>query len=149
MERGSKTSTLRLDFMEDPNFKNKVNYSYTAVQIPTDIYKGCECEGGGNSPSPRPGARPLPKHSQVPEMEGQCHLPPASPLHTRSYVFISLAYPYIGLQPLSAELKQPLTFAGVGSSLCVHSSHTHMHIRLSSRCWAESSEPFLATLALL
>lgn len=52
MERGSKTSTLRLDFMEDPNFKNKVNYSYTAVQIPTDIYKGCECEGGGNSPSP-------------------------------------------------------------------------------------------------
>lgn len=52
MERGSKTSTLRLDFMEDPNFKNKVNYSYTAVQIPTDIYKGCECEGVGNSPSP-------------------------------------------------------------------------------------------------
>ncbi|XP_015852549.2 voltage-dependent calcium channel subunit alpha-2/delta-2 isoform X2 [Peromyscus maniculatus bairdii] len=40
VERGSKTSTLRLDFMEDPNFKNKVNYSYTAVQIPTDIYKG-------------------------------------------------------------------------------------------------------------
>lgn len=42
VERGSKTSTLRLDFIEDPNFKNKVNYSYTAVQIPTDIYKGCE-----------------------------------------------------------------------------------------------------------
>lgn len=63
MERGSKTSTLRLDFMEDPNFKNKVNYSYTAVQIPTDIYKGCECEGGGNSPSPNLGASPLPKHS--------------------------------------------------------------------------------------
>ncbi|XP_052575859.1 voltage-dependent calcium channel subunit alpha-2/delta-2 isoform X11 [Peromyscus californicus insignis] len=40
VERGTKTSTLRLDFMEDPNFKNKVNYSYTAVQIPTDIYKG-------------------------------------------------------------------------------------------------------------
>ncbi|CAH6777757.1 Cacna2d2 [Phodopus roborovskii] len=40
VERGSKASTLRLDFMEDPNFKNKVNYSYTAVQIPTDIYKG-------------------------------------------------------------------------------------------------------------
>uniref|UniRef100_A0A8C4TCA2 Calcium channel, voltage-dependent, alpha 2/delta subunit 2a n=1 Tax=Erpetoichthys calabaricus TaxID=27687 RepID=A0A8C4TCA2_ERPCA len=27
-------------FVDDPNFKNKVNYSYTAVQIPTDIYKG-------------------------------------------------------------------------------------------------------------
>ncbi|XP_013363043.1 PREDICTED: voltage-dependent calcium channel subunit alpha-2/delta-2 isoform X2 [Chinchilla lanigera] len=40
VERGSKSSTLRLDFIEDPNFKNKVNYSYTAVQIPTDIYKG-------------------------------------------------------------------------------------------------------------
>lgn len=51
VERGSKTSALRLDFVEDPNFKNKVNYSYTAVQIPTDIYKGCECEGVGNSPS--------------------------------------------------------------------------------------------------
>ncbi|VCW68385.1 unnamed protein product, partial [Gulo gulo] len=37
---GSKVSTLRLDFVEDSNFKNKVNYSYTAVQIPTDIYKG-------------------------------------------------------------------------------------------------------------
>lgn len=43
VERGSKVSTLRLDFVEDSNFKNKVNYSYTAVQIPTDIYKGCEC----------------------------------------------------------------------------------------------------------
>ncbi|XP_063104976.1 voltage-dependent calcium channel subunit alpha-2/delta-2 isoform X12 [Cavia porcellus] len=40
VERGSKSSALRLDFVEDPNFKNKVNYSYTAVQIPTDIYKG-------------------------------------------------------------------------------------------------------------
>nr|XP_028700001.1 voltage-dependent calcium channel subunit alpha-2/delta-2 isoform X12 [Macaca mulatta] len=40
VERGFKASTLRLDFIEDPNFKNKVNYSYTAVQIPTDIYKG-------------------------------------------------------------------------------------------------------------
>uniref|UniRef100_A0A8C5VY88 Calcium voltage-gated channel auxiliary subunit alpha2delta 2 n=1 Tax=Microcebus murinus TaxID=30608 RepID=A0A8C5VY88_MICMU len=40
VERGSKASTLTLDFIEDPNFKNKVNYSYTAVQIPTDIYKG-------------------------------------------------------------------------------------------------------------
>ncbi|KAG7319330.1 hypothetical protein KOW79_017804 [Hemibagrus wyckioides] len=32
--------SLKLDFVYDPNFKNNVNYSYTAVQIPTDIYKG-------------------------------------------------------------------------------------------------------------
>jgi len=36
-------NSLSLEFVEDLNFKNKVNYSYTAVQIPTDIYKGCEC----------------------------------------------------------------------------------------------------------
>ncbi|XP_072238080.1 voltage-dependent calcium channel subunit alpha-2/delta-2a isoform X5 [Leuresthes tenuis] len=34
------TSTLELEFVDDPNFKNKVNYSSSAVQIPTDIYKG-------------------------------------------------------------------------------------------------------------
>ncbi|XP_062402206.1 voltage-dependent calcium channel subunit alpha-2/delta-2a [Sardina pilchardus] len=34
------SNSLKLDFVDDPNFKNKVNYSYTAVQIPTDIYKG-------------------------------------------------------------------------------------------------------------
>ncbi|XP_075039942.1 voltage-dependent calcium channel subunit alpha-2/delta-2 isoform X2 [Mixophyes fleayi] len=34
------TNSLKLDFTDDPNFKTKVNYSYTAVQIPTDIYKG-------------------------------------------------------------------------------------------------------------
>ncbi|XP_035238903.1 voltage-dependent calcium channel subunit alpha-2/delta-2a isoform X3 [Anguilla rostrata] len=33
-------SSLKLEFVDDPNFKNKVNYSNTAVQIPTDIYKG-------------------------------------------------------------------------------------------------------------
>lgn len=33
-------NSLKLDFMDDPIFKTKVNYSYTAVQIPTDIYKG-------------------------------------------------------------------------------------------------------------
>uniref|UniRef100_A0AAR2J587 VWFA domain-containing protein n=1 Tax=Pygocentrus nattereri TaxID=42514 RepID=A0AAR2J587_PYGNA len=32
--------SLKLEFVYDPNFKNNVNYSYTAVQIPTDIYKG-------------------------------------------------------------------------------------------------------------
>ncbi|XP_016397586.1 voltage-dependent calcium channel subunit alpha-2/delta-2-like [Sinocyclocheilus rhinocerous] len=32
--------SLKLEFMYDPNFKNHVNYSHTAVQIPTDIYKG-------------------------------------------------------------------------------------------------------------
>ncbi|XP_061788327.1 voltage-dependent calcium channel subunit alpha-2/delta-2a isoform X1 [Nerophis lumbriciformis] len=33
-------SSVELEFVEDPNFKNKVNYSSSAVQIPTDIYKG-------------------------------------------------------------------------------------------------------------
>uniref|UniRef100_A0A7M4FAG2 Calcium voltage-gated channel auxiliary subunit alpha2delta 2 n=1 Tax=Crocodylus porosus TaxID=8502 RepID=A0A7M4FAG2_CROPO len=35
-----KSNSLKLEFTEDPNFKTKVNYSYAAVQIPTDIYKG-------------------------------------------------------------------------------------------------------------
>uniref|UniRef100_A0A8B9VTV6 Calcium voltage-gated channel auxiliary subunit alpha2delta 2 n=1 Tax=Anas zonorhyncha TaxID=75864 RepID=A0A8B9VTV6_9AVES len=30
----------KLEFTDDANFKTKVNYSYAAVQIPTDIYKG-------------------------------------------------------------------------------------------------------------
>ncbi|XP_061583320.1 voltage-dependent calcium channel subunit alpha-2/delta-2a isoform X2 [Cololabis saira] len=34
------TISLELEFVDDPNFKNKVNYSSSAVQIPTDIYKG-------------------------------------------------------------------------------------------------------------
>uniref|UniRef100_A0A3Q2E6G3 Calcium channel, voltage-dependent, alpha 2/delta subunit 2b n=1 Tax=Cyprinodon variegatus TaxID=28743 RepID=A0A3Q2E6G3_CYPVA len=33
-------SQLKLEFVYDPNFKNNVNFSHTAVQIPTDIYKG-------------------------------------------------------------------------------------------------------------
>ncbi|KAM9325760.1 voltage-dependent calcium channel subunit alpha-2/delta-2 [Gastrophryne carolinensis] len=33
-------NSLKLEFTGDSNFKAKVNYSYTAVQIPTDIYKG-------------------------------------------------------------------------------------------------------------
>ncbi|XP_062314741.1 voltage-dependent calcium channel subunit alpha-2/delta-2a isoform X2 [Osmerus eperlanus] len=32
--------SMPLEFVDDPNFKNKVNYTYSAVQIPTDIYKG-------------------------------------------------------------------------------------------------------------
>uniref|UniRef100_A0A671WBJ4 Calcium channel, voltage-dependent, alpha 2/delta subunit 2a n=1 Tax=Sparus aurata TaxID=8175 RepID=A0A671WBJ4_SPAAU len=40
-ENPLETSTsLELEFVDDPNFKNKVNYSSSAVQIPTDIYKG-------------------------------------------------------------------------------------------------------------
>lgn len=39
MGRDGETS-LKLEFVYDPNFKNNVNYSYSAVQIPTDIYKG-------------------------------------------------------------------------------------------------------------
>lgn len=43
-ENPLETSTsLELEFVDDPNFKNKVNYSSSAVQIPTDIYKGCKC----------------------------------------------------------------------------------------------------------
>ncbi|KAA0711757.1 Voltage-dependent calcium channel subunit alpha-2/delta-2 [Triplophysa tibetana] len=34
------TQSLKLEFVYDANFKNHVNYSHTAVQIPTDIYKG-------------------------------------------------------------------------------------------------------------
>uniref|UniRef100_A0A7N6FCA2 VWFA domain-containing protein n=1 Tax=Anabas testudineus TaxID=64144 RepID=A0A7N6FCA2_ANATE len=34
------STSLELEFVDDPNFKNKVNYSSSAVQIPTDIYKG-------------------------------------------------------------------------------------------------------------
>ncbi|XP_047440179.1 voltage-dependent calcium channel subunit alpha-2/delta-2a isoform X2 [Mugil cephalus] len=34
------STSLELEFVDDPNFKNKVNYTYSAVQIPTDIYKG-------------------------------------------------------------------------------------------------------------
>ncbi|KAM3914780.1 voltage-dependent calcium channel subunit alpha-2/delta-2 isoform 5-T5 [Leptodactylus fuscus] len=34
------SNSLKLEFTEDPNFRTRVNYSYTAVQIPTDIYKG-------------------------------------------------------------------------------------------------------------
>lgn len=36
-------SHIKLEFVYDPNFKNNVNYSHTAVQIPTDIYKGGTC----------------------------------------------------------------------------------------------------------
>lgn len=42
-KESEKLKSISLEFVDDPNFKNKVNYSYTAVQIPTDIYKGCEC----------------------------------------------------------------------------------------------------------
>uniref|UniRef100_A0A8D2NHB4 VWFA domain-containing protein n=1 Tax=Zonotrichia albicollis TaxID=44394 RepID=A0A8D2NHB4_ZONAL len=35
-----KSNSLKLEFTDDDNFKTKVNYSYAAVQIPTDIYKG-------------------------------------------------------------------------------------------------------------
>ncbi|XP_032892765.1 voltage-dependent calcium channel subunit alpha-2/delta-2 isoform X2 [Amblyraja radiata] len=37
---GEQTNPLQLEFVDDPIFKVKVNYSYMAVQIPTDIYKG-------------------------------------------------------------------------------------------------------------
>lgn len=43
MQDGDETEaqmSLKLEFVYDQNFKNSVNFSHTAVQIPTDIYKG-------------------------------------------------------------------------------------------------------------
>ncbi|XP_009995268.1 PREDICTED: voltage-dependent calcium channel subunit alpha-2/delta-2, partial [Chaetura pelagica] len=57
-----KSNSLKLEFTDDDNFKTKVNYSYAAVQIPTDIYKGCECL-----------SLPAPLHSVLP---GQAQPPP-------------------------------------------------------------------------
>ncbi|KAH0630008.1 hypothetical protein JD844_012547 [Phrynosoma platyrhinos] len=49
------SNSLKLEFTDDENFKTKVNYSYAAVQIPTDIYKGFDllvtCES--TPPPPR------------------------------------------------------------------------------------------------
>lgn len=44
--------SMKLEFVDDPNFKNKVNYSYSAVQIPTDIYKGCKYRATSTSTHP-------------------------------------------------------------------------------------------------
>ena len=44
--------SVKLEFVDDPNFKNKVNYSYSAVQIPTDIYKGCKYQATSTSTPP-------------------------------------------------------------------------------------------------
>lgn len=93
MERGSKASTLRLDFVEDSNFKNKVNYSYTAVQIPTDIYKGCECVACLGQGS-------LPGHCQVPGAQPST----VSPLPPKSQVLASQTHPHAGIKPLGHSL---------------------------------------------
>lgn len=37
-----RSTPLELEFVDDPNFKIKVNFSSSAVQIPTDIYRGCK-----------------------------------------------------------------------------------------------------------
>lgn len=50
-----KSNSLKLEFTDDANFKTKVNYSYAAVQIPTDIYKGCECPRPARLCAARPG----------------------------------------------------------------------------------------------
>lgn len=50
-----KSNSLKLEFTDDANFKTKVNYSYAAVQIPTDIYKGCECPQPARLCAARPG----------------------------------------------------------------------------------------------
>ena len=36
------STSMELEFVDDPNFKCQVNFTSSAVQIPTDIYKGCE-----------------------------------------------------------------------------------------------------------
>jgi len=58
-----KSNSLKLEFTDDANFKTKVNYSYAAVQIPTDIYKGCECPS-----SPAPLHSTLPGWAQPPPL---------------------------------------------------------------------------------
>lgn len=58
-----KSNSLKLEFTDDANFKTKVNYSYAAVQIPTDIYKGCECPS-----SPAPLRSVLPGQAQPPPL---------------------------------------------------------------------------------
>lgn len=91
VERGAKASTLKLDFVEDANFKNKVNYSYTAVQIPTDIYKGCECSEVGDAPPHT--ARPRPTARQVP---GAWPVPATVSPPPRSQVLASQTHPHAG-----------------------------------------------------
>lgn len=95
MERGSKASTLRLDFVEDSNFKNKVNYSYTAVQIPTDIYKGCECAEQSEITLPHHhGGKAHCLGTARSQVLNQCHLPSApytqghtcSPTHSHQII---------------------------------------------------------------
>lgn len=122
MERGSKSSTLRLDFIEDPNFKNKVNYSYTAVQIPTDIYKGCECERVGNSPRhPRGDKSHFPS---VPRWDGRLAPPTSSQSSVSKVIHVHSSDLPTYRPSLSEELEtQPAVLA----SLCIN-SHTYMHI---------------------
>lgn len=103
MERASKVSTLRLDFVEDSNFKNKVNYSYTAVQIPTDIYKGCECSETRDAapmhlgPGPTAQALPGPRCQPV---------PPPQPLHPRSHGLTSQHRSHSGIGRLPGTGSQ-------------------------------------------
>uniref|UniRef100_A0A8B9D5H9 Calcium voltage-gated channel auxiliary subunit alpha2delta 2 n=1 Tax=Anser cygnoides TaxID=8845 RepID=A0A8B9D5H9_ANSCY len=59
-----KSNSLKLEFTDDANFKTKVNYSYAAVQIPTDIYKGCECPQPARLCAARPaGSGPPPPNT--------------------------------------------------------------------------------------
>lgn len=126
MERGSKVSTLKLDFIEDANFKNKVNYSYTAVQIPTDIYKGCECSEVRGTPT-RPGRDPLPARSQGP---GQC--PPPEVTGAR------LSDSPTRRQQARLQSKEAGPCAG--SPVCAHAPHARVHAQDGpSRCAAPPS----------
>lgn len=134
VERGAKVSTLKLDFVEDANFKNKVNYSYTAVQIPTDIYKGCECSEVGDAPHTRPGQDPLPTRSQGP---GQCQ--PRSALHPGHRCSpLRLTHTQAASEPGTASPRLPGMEPRpcAGSPVCAHVPHACMHAQDGPSRWA-------------
>uniref|UniRef100_A0A8B9D233 Calcium voltage-gated channel auxiliary subunit alpha2delta 2 n=1 Tax=Anser cygnoides TaxID=8845 RepID=A0A8B9D233_ANSCY len=77
-----KSNSLKLEFTDDANFKTKVNYSYAAVQIPTDIYKGCECPQPARLCAARPGTA-----STWPALAGSGPPPPnTDPSAPRRYI---------------------------------------------------------------
>lgn len=119
VERGPKASTLRLDFIEDSNFKNKVNYSYTAVQIPTDIYKGCECACDQGQPPTPMGKAYCPGTARP---QGPSH-PPSDP-YTQSHTCSPLRL--APTQALSQSRAQPHSSYKTLSLLQVY-RHTPIH----------------------
>lgn len=131
MERGSKASTLRLDFIEDSNFKNKVNYSYTAVQIPTDIYKGCECACDQEQP-PTPWARPAAR--ALPGPRGPAiHRQTPTPKVTRAHLSDS--------PPLALSQSRAQPHSSYKTLSLLPGVHTHTHTPCAATFWATSPPP--------